>query len=200
MNKSEFLSELSARPQKMPQADARATLSYYGEMLDDRIEEGLTEEAAVASVGTPSDIAAALLKEMPLAKIIGEAIKPKRKLSVLEIILLVLGSPIWISLIVAAFAVLFSLYVSAWSVVISLWACVVSFAACAVVGVLCLPYYAVLGNLGGGLFLCGAGVALAGLAVFFAALCKLLTVLTVRFTRRIPYYIKRCFVGKEALQ
>ena len=51
-----------------------------------------------------------------------------------EIVLLVLGSPIWLSLIVAAVAIVFSLYAVLWSAVLSLWAVFVSLAAVGVAG------------------------------------------------------------------
>ena len=48
---------------------------------------------------------------------------PKRKLKVWEIVLLALGSPLWISLLIAFFAVVLSVYVSLWAVFVSLVAC-----------------------------------------------------------------------------
>ena len=45
-----------------------------------------------------------------------------RKMSTWEIVLIALGSPLWVPLLIAALAVVFSLYVSLWSVIISFFA------------------------------------------------------------------------------
>ena len=49
--------------------------------------------------------------------------KPKKKLKVWEIVLLALGSPLWVSLLLAFFAVVLAIYISLWAVFISLVAC-----------------------------------------------------------------------------
>ena len=47
MNKSEFLGELEKSLSELPEKDRSRSLDYYGEMIDDRTEEGLSEEEAV---------------------------------------------------------------------------------------------------------------------------------------------------------
>ena len=61
MNKEQFLAVLRARLSRMPQADLERTLQYYREMIDDRIEDGMPEADAVADVGDPAELAAAIL-------------------------------------------------------------------------------------------------------------------------------------------
>jgi len=63
MNKEQFLAALRARITGLPKTDLERTLQYYGEMIDDRIEEGMTEQAAVADVGNPAELAAAILQK-----------------------------------------------------------------------------------------------------------------------------------------
>ena len=121
MTKQEFLSALRKRLSKLPKQETEERLAFYSEIIDDRIEEGSTERDAVQSLGTVEEIASQIIAEIPLTKIVKERIKPKRRLNALEIVLLVLGSPIWLSLGIAAFAVLVSVYAVLWSVVISLW-------------------------------------------------------------------------------
>ena len=48
--------------------------------------------------------------------------RPKRRLQAWEIVLLALGLPVWLSLGLAALAVVLSLYVVVWSLDVSLWA------------------------------------------------------------------------------
>ena len=63
MNKEQFLAALRAKLTELPQADLERTLQYYREMIDDRIEEGMSEPAAVADVGDPDELAAAILQK-----------------------------------------------------------------------------------------------------------------------------------------
>ena len=50
MTRREFLNELYRRLGKMSREEAEQYLTYYAEMLADRMEEGMTEEEAVASM------------------------------------------------------------------------------------------------------------------------------------------------------
>lgn len=77
----------------------RKRLAFYGEMLDDRIEEGLSEDAAVAEIGDANEIVRQTVADIPLAKLAKEKIKPKRRLKAWEIILwhsvLLFGCQYW---------------------------------------------------------------------------------------------------------
>lgn len=62
MRKDEFLLTLQNALAGMPRADLERTVQYYREMIEDRVEEGMSEEAAVADVGDPVELAAAIRK------------------------------------------------------------------------------------------------------------------------------------------
>ena len=51
MTKKEFLSALSRGLSKLPRKEREERVNFYAEMIDDRIEEGMPEPDAVASVG-----------------------------------------------------------------------------------------------------------------------------------------------------
>ena len=136
MNKQEFLGQLSKELLGLPQDEIDEQLEFYSEMIEDRKEEGLSEEEAIAAVGTAQEIVTQVVNETPFVKIAKEGIRPKRMLNVGEILLLALGSPIWLSLAVVAFAVILSLYISLWSLIVSLWMVFVSLAACSVGGMI----------------------------------------------------------------
>ena len=110
MRKLEFLNVLKRKLKGLPSEDVAERLDFYSEMIDDRVEDGYTEEEAVSKIGNVDDIAEQIIKETPLIKIAKERIKNNRKIKSWEIVLLVLGSPIWFSLGIALFAVIFSLY------------------------------------------------------------------------------------------
>ena len=57
MTKHEFVSKLKDALSGLPQGDAAERIAFYVEIIDDRIEDGTTEEEAVAAAGSIDDIA-----------------------------------------------------------------------------------------------------------------------------------------------
>lgn len=197
MRKQEFLSTLKMKLSGLPKQDVEDSLNFYSEMIDDRMEEGLTEEEAVLAVGSVDEIAAQIIADIPLAKIAKERIKQKTQFKAWEIVLLALGAPIWLSLAIAAFAVILSLYASLWSVIISVWAILVSLIACALGGVISGIVLAINGNLLTGIAMIGTGIVCAGLSVFMFYGCKAATKGILILTKKIAIWIKNCFMKKE---
>ena len=200
MDKQTFIAELRARLSGLPQQELEDRLSFYCEMIDDRIEDGLSEENAVSAVGSVEKIAAEIISDIPLSKIAKERIKPKRRLRAVEIVLIAVGSPIWISLGAAAFAVIISLYAVLWSLVVSIWAIFASFTACAPAAVVAGIVFVINGNTLSGIAVIGAELILAGLAIFSFFCCRAATVGCARLTKNIILGIKKLFVGKGAVQ
>lgn len=197
MTKLEFLSRLQKRLAGLPERELQERLNFYSEMIDDRIEDGCTEEEAILKIGTVEEVASQIVADIPLAKIARERLKPKKRLATWELLLLILGSPIWLSLGVAALAVMLSLYVVLWSLVVSAWAVFASFVACALGGLLGGVAIASAGHPTVGIALIGAGLVLAGLSVFGFFGCNGATRGIAILTRRIALGIKKCFVKKE---
>lgn len=197
MTKREFLAELRSKLSGMSQADVEERLLFYGEMIDDRMEEGLSEEAAVASIGSADRIAAQLAAENPGVVVVKETAGSGRELSWWEITLLVLGSPVWVSLLFAAVSVAFGVYITLWSVIISLWAVFVSLAACGVALVIGGIVLAGIGRVLAGAALVGAGFVCAGLAIFWFFGSHAATKGSVLLTKKIVQWIKGCFGKKE---
>ncbi len=197
MDKREFLAELRKKLNGIPQDDIEERISFYGEMIDDRMEEGLTEEQAIAELGRIEDIVMQIMSEIPLTKLVKEKVKPERSLRAWEIVLLVLGSPIWLSLFIALFAIVVSLYAVIWSVIISLWAAEISIAACSAGGAFAAIVFITQGNLTAGILMLGAGILCAGLAIFAFFGCKYATIGILKLTKQIFLWIKSCFMKKE---
>lgn len=197
MSKQEFLAALRKGLSGLPQDDIEGRLIFYGEMLDDRIEEGLSEDEAVSAIGDVGEIVRQTVADIPLAKIAKERIRPKRHLKAWEIALLALGSPIWLSLGVAAIAVIFALYVALWAVIVALWAVFGAFAVCAIVGVPACVIFAVHGSGASGLAILSAGIVCTGLSIFMFFGCKEATRGILMLTKKITIWIKNCFIKKE---
>lgn len=197
MNKQEFLAELRKGLHGLPQNDIEERLTFYSEMIDDRIEEGLTQEEAVLEIGAVDEVVSQIITEIPLSRLVKEKVRPKRNLRAWEIVLLTLGSPIWLSLLIAAFAVLLAIYISAWSVIVALWAAELALAAGALSGILSVVIFTVQVNWLAGIAMLGAGIALIGLSVFLFFGCKEATKGILFLTKKMILGIKSLFIGKE---
>ncbi len=127
MNKREFLKRLRKKLSVLPKRDAGERLSFYSEMIDDRMEEGLSEEEAISEIGSVDEVVSQIIAENHLAKCGGEKAELKRKLTAWEITLIVLGFPVWFPLAVAAGAVIISVYAVIWSVIAVIWAVEIPF-------------------------------------------------------------------------
>ena len=196
MLKEEFLAQLRGGLAGLPQEDLEERLAFYSELLDDRMEEGLSEAEAVAAAGPVDEIVQQIIAETPLTKIVKEKMRPKRRLQAWEIALLALGSPVWLSLGLAALAVVLSLYVVVWSVDVSLWAVFAALGAGAAGGVLGLA----LGSGAARLAMLAAGMILAGLAILLFFGCKAATMGIWTLTKDVVLRLKHRFLGKEDAQ
>lgn len=197
MGKQEFLAQLRKGLSGLPQDDMEECLTFYSEMLEDRIEEGLSEEEAVSAAGSVNEIVAQVVADIPLAKIAKEKIRPKRHLKAWETVLLALGSPIWLSLGIAAASVILALYASFWSVIVSLWAVFASLAVYAVMSIpMCVVFFTV-GRGAPGLGILAAGIVCAGLSIFMFFGCRETTKGILILTKKITIRIKNCFIRKE---
>lgn len=195
MTKIQFLLDLNNALTDLPRADVEERLGFYSEMIEDRMEDGLSEEQAVSSVGGIEEIAAQIRSELSVANPPAAEPAPKKSNRTATIIALILGSPIWISLLIAAFSVVFSLFVVVWSAVISFWAVFVSLAACALCGLFCGSFLAISSGISG-VALIGAGIICAGLAIFLFFGCRAMTKGVAILTKRLALWIGKCFEGK----
>ena len=117
MTKKEFLSKLRRKICKLSHKEINERLGFYNEIIDDKIEEGLSEADAVADVGDVEKIAAQILSDVNTDT---SANKRKKSASAWQIALLIIGSPIWLPIFISLFAVI-------WAVVITLWAVEIPF-------------------------------------------------------------------------
>lgn len=98
MKKDEFISSLERLLRSLKREERNRFLSYYSEMIADYMEDGCEEEEAVQRIGNPGEIAQEILSDR-------DALPPKptpKWMKAGVIALLVLGSPLWGSLVLAA--------------------------------------------------------------------------------------------------
>lgn len=199
MTKQEFLAALQDGLRGLPQSDIDERVSFYAEMIDDRVEDGLSEEEAVAAIGSAEAIAAQIIADIPIAKLVKHKMAPRR-LSTLAVVLIAFGFPIWFSLLIAAVAVAFSLYVTLWAVIVSLWsvfaALVGSAFGCLVGGILFLC----MGKTFSGLATIAAALVCVGLSIFAFYGCKAASKGVVLLTKKMGLAIKKACLRKGEAQ
>ena len=198
MNKSDFLSELRRGLGCLPEEDIEKSVDFYAEMIDDKMEEGLTEEEAVAEAGSVDEISAQIIAEIPLTRLVKARVKPKRALKAWEIVLIAAGSPVWLSLLVAAAVTVVSVYASLWAVIVSLYAVVLSFGAgglAGIVGAAACPFLS--NGSAAAVMSLGAGLICAGLAVLSYLGCFEITKGMIVLTEKALCALRSAVIGKE---
>ncbi len=196
MTKQRFCDELRRALRGLAEDEIQSSLDYYKEIIDDRIESGMSEEDAVAALGAPEDIAREIMLDMPLPKIIKTKYRQKSNWRSWEIILLILGAPIWLPLLLAAAILVLAVYIVIWSVAISFWAIDVSLAACSLTGLFLFCVLLGSGNILSAFLYLGAGLTLAGLSIFMFLGCNAFTALTVKLGSLIWRALKSIFIRK----
>lgn len=139
MTKLEFINALGQQLHPLPPAEVQGILNYYAEAIDDRMEDGMTEAAAIESLGPISELTSRHLQMEPDAPAAPEPPEadipqPKRRFTPGVIVLLVLGSPIWLSLGAAALSVALALYITVWALLGSLAIVVASLVLAGIIG------------------------------------------------------------------
>ena len=196
MNKNEFLATLRERLNGLPEEDIIKSIDFYGEMLDDRIEDGMSEAEAVEDLGSVEEIISQILSAVSLPRLVKEKVKPKRELKAWEIVLLVLGAPLWIPLLAAVILTVLAVYLSIWSVIISLYAVDLSIA---VSGLACIGVAVALlfdGQFVPAGVVFGTGLVCMGLAILLFFAFNLVTKGILWVSKKVLLGIKGLFIGK----
>jgi len=197
MNREGFINELKARLNGLPKEDVDERISFYEEMISDRVEDGMSEEEAVLEIGSIDSVVDQIMSEIPLTKLVKQKVRPKQKMKTWQIVLIAVGSVVWVPLLIAFAAVAFALYIVLWALVICLYAVTLTFACCAISSVPIAFIFGSDGNIPGVLFSIAAGLILAGLAIFLIFACIGATKGVISLTGKIILKIKTSFVGKE---
>ncbi|MBR2782823.1 MAG: DUF1700 domain-containing protein [Firmicutes bacterium] len=210
MTKEEFLNELRSRLSFLPSSEVAPFISYYREMIEDRMEEGMSEADAVAGLGDIGRIVEVIQYDMPVTSLVVSSVKEKTNQAKaraesrwpawgkgLLVALLIIGSPLWISLLIAAGAVLFSLLAVKLSVIIAVAAVVVALAVASIAAV-AAGVVALFTDPPLGLALLGLGLLGCGLSVFAYLLAVIIIKGIIQLIKLLFRWIKGLFVQKEA--
>ncbi|OJG72273.1 hypothetical protein RV12_GL000979 [Enterococcus quebecensis] len=169
-------------------------IHYYDELIEDYLEDGASEEEAVKKLGKPSIIARKILED---AFEEGN-IPPKKELSPLIIALLILGFPLWGSLLLAVIGVVLSGYVVIWCLPFS-----TGILAIASLGASVFSVFASIFALQDGVYIAvtqlGVGVLVLGIAILSGLLTVNMTTYFIKISRSFSSKIVHFIKAKELL-
>lgn len=193
MTREAYLKALEEGLRRLPREEARKSISYYREMIDDRMEDGMTEEEAVAAMEAPDGAAERILYETPL-KVLAQSRKENRApRTTLTTVLLIVGSPVWLPVLCALLSVIVAVYAAIWAALASI---IAGFAAVVVTGVLLAAYgvYAMTMSAAFGLGIMGAGLLSGGIGLLLIYPACMLAGATGKGT---VWSLKRIFIGRR---
>lgn len=134
MTKTEYLQELDKKLRQANIENHESMIEFYDELISDRTEELGDEESAVAATeSVDSVVANAVLDKKSFKELFGEKVKSSRTkadrkgLGWAWIILAVIGSPLWLPILLALICVGASLYLAFWGVIAALYGCEIGF-------------------------------------------------------------------------
>lgn len=197
MNKAEFLNELRTKLNGLPQNDIEERVSFYTEMIDDRVEDGMSEEEAIEQIGPVDKVVETIVSEIPLSKIVKAKVKPQKKMPVWAIVLLVLGFPLWFPILISLVSVIFSVYLTLWIIVITLYAVDLSLAVASIASIASAFVAFIGGEPLVGLASIGSFMVCGALSVLMFFGCGYVVKGVVFVTRKMLLGIKSWFIGKE---
>ena len=195
MKKAEFLDILRKELAGLPKDDLQSRISFYEEAIADRMDEGKSEEEAVADLGNIDKIVKQIAEDTSLVKLVKEKTRPRRRLRAFEIILLILGFPLWFPLLMVGLVLLLVGYLLIWVLVLVTYTVEISVSLAAVGSIIC--FFGYLSNGEMNLTSLGSGLAAIGMAILFVFACIWATKGTLKLSKAIILGIKRSFMKKE---
>lgn len=198
MNKKEFLDTLREKLQGFPEEYIKKSLEYYGEMIDDRIENGESEDEAVAGLGDIDSIISQILSETPLPRLVKERVKSKSSLTGWGIALIIIGAPLWLPIILSVVAIILSVYMALWAIVLSVFAVGFALVASAVALTFAGIVFLTTGHPLQGLLILGVVSICTGVGILTFIVLRYMTKGIIAICRAIISVIKKAFISKEA--
>ncbi len=190
MTKNEFTKVLKSRISHLPKSERRRILTYYYEMISERMEDGMNEAEAIDALGNLDEL---LAEYSPAPK------EPKRgvKLRAWHIIMLILGAPLWISFVAVMLCLLLVFYVVIWALVVVFYAVFLALAASGFALIMASFFSFFSGGAPYFFVLMGAGSFLSGLAVLWLIPCNFFAKAMAKLTGKSAKGMFRFFFKKR---
>ena len=197
MNRKEFIDGLRDGLSGMPEHEMEERISFYNEMIDEHMANGESEETAIAAIGSVDAAVAQISSEIPLAKLVRDRVRPKKKVNVGLIILLVLGFPVWFPLALASLSIMFTVYLVIWVIILAFFIVDLALAIAAVATLPGAVIYLMSSNVPCAVFAIGVGLICTGLAVLIFQGSAAMGGWLLRQTGNVLLSIKKALIGKD---
>lgn len=166
MTKQEFLAALEQRLQAVPEDERKRTAAYYDESIDDRMEDGMTEEEAVDSLESIDTIVQRIMKDTPLKTIVKNKVEHKKKLETWQVLLIIFTCPFWFPVGMGGISVAFGLCMAVFGIGLGLFATVIGLCGGGVAAVVGGIYFFISRGAAYGLMTMGLGFCCIGAGIF----------------------------------
>ena len=189
MNKSDFIETLDRLLKSLNKEEREKFIYYYEEIIEDYKESGLTEEEVINKIGTPESIAENILSEHDVVKVTSTGSK------ILITILLVLGFPLWGSLLLAAFLLVLCAYIVIWCGPLITGVSSVALFVASLMSIIGFPFM-LFDSLSTGIVQLGVGITSLGLSVLLGFATIYLSEKVIVITKKLTYKVLGLFKRK----
>lgn len=126
MNKEDFLKKLTDELTHIPPVEIVKAIGYYKESIEDRVDDGMTEEEAVRSLGSFEEIIKNIEDEVSLGSVVKDKVKRRVEQDnssgnnkLLLVVLAIVTFPIWGMACLVGVSLVFAFYVAIWGLFIA---------------------------------------------------------------------------------
>lgn len=180
MDKSTFIDTLRVSLETLSKDDRNKFISYYEEIIEDYMENGLEFQEVVEKIGSPESIANSILSEQD--KKMTRTQNPAGKIVIIG--LLILGFPLWGSLVLTVALLILSAYIVIWCVPFTTGVSAISFFVAAIVSIAGAPFL-MADTLSIGIVQLGVGISSVGIALLLGDLTVRLSINFIGITKRM---------------
>ena len=186
MNKENFFSELKSLLSSMDKAEYDKFIRYYEEIFEDYREDGLTDEEIINKIGSPKSIAKNILGNQDTVHTKSSTNK------ILTTVLLILGFPLWGSLLLAFLSIVFSFFIVILCAPFTTGVLSFSFFAASVMSIVGFPFM-VSEILPVGIVQLGFGISSLGIAILSGIITIYLSKTIIMATKKVASKILNMF-------
>lgn len=192
MTKSIFIENLRVLLKSINEDERNKFISYYEEIFDDYMENGFTEEEVINKIGSPESIANSILEEQDSLNIKVPSFNSK----ILNIVLLILGFPLWGSLLLAVALIILSIYIIIFCVPFTTGVMSVSFFGAGLFGVIA-SLFLMFDGLALGIVQLGVCISLIGASILLGIITLYVSKKVMSITSKLTLKIVKSFKRKE---
>ncbi|MDU1314797.1 MAG: DUF1700 domain-containing protein [Clostridium septicum] len=191
MTKSTFIDTLRGLLESLNEDECNKFISYYEEIIEDYKESGLTEEEVIKKIGSPQSIAKNILSEEDSININIPSFNSK----ILNIILLILGFPLWGSLLLTVVLLILSAYIIIWCIPFTTGVSSIALLTAALFSIVGSPFM-MADVLTVGIVQLGLGIASVGISILLGFITIYLSKKFIVITKQLTFKVFKSFNKK----